>query len=235
MPALRAGRVARLLVGALVMLLGLAQTWATASEAPAPRGKVTIARLKYGGGGDWYANPTSLPRLLDTLRRETPVQVSSEEGVVEPGSPRLFEYPLIYATGHGVIRFSEAERENLRTYLRNGGFFWADDNYGMDESFRIEMQALFPDSPLVELPLDHPIYHAKRRFPEGLPKIHRHKGGPPEGLGIFLEGRLAVFYSYNTDIGDGMEDPSVHGNPLELCKAALDMGMNVVLFALTQQ
>lgn len=194
-----------------------------------------IARLKYGGGGDWYSNPTSLPNLLEHLKDTTGINVATSPVVVEPESDELFEYPMIYATGHGNIRFEPREQDKLRHYLTNGGFFWVDDNYGMDETLRPELERLFPEKELVEVPFNHPIYQGVRDFPQGLPKIHRHDGGPPKGLGLFHEGRLVLFYTHNTDIGDGMESPSVHNNPPEKRRAALDMGANIVLFALTQR
>ena len=195
--------------------------------------KVTIAQLKYQGGGDWYANPTGLPNLLEALRSRTDIDAAAEPATVSPGSDELFLYPMVYMTGHGRVFFDDEEVERLRRYFDRGGFLWADDNYGMDASFRVEIAKVLPEDPLVELPFDHGIYHSFYDFPTGLPKIHEHDGGPPRGYGIFHNGRLAVFYSANTDIGDGMEDPEVHHDPPEKREAALRMGVNVLVYALT--
>ena len=197
-----------------------------------PQG-ITVARLKYGGGGDWYVNPTGLPNLIKAVNARTSLRIAPEPAVVEAGSERLFDYPVVFATGHGRMAFSARERENLRRYLANGGFLHVDDNYGLDESFRPEVKKLFPDSPLVELPFDHAIYHCMYSFPRGLPKIHEHHGGPPHGYGVILRGRVVLFYSYNTDINDGWEDAEVHNDPAERREAALRMGVNVLVYALT--
>ena len=192
-----------------------------------------IAQLKYRGGGDWYANPTALPNLLGAVRARTGIDVETRPATVSPASDDIFLYPFIYMTGHGRVALDDEEAANLRTYFERGGFLWADDNYGMDRSFRAAIGLVFPDAPLVELPFDHEIYSSHTLFPEGLPKIHEHDGGPPHGYGIFLDGRLVVFYSFNTDIGDGMEDPEVHNDPPEKHEAALRMGVNIVVYALT--
>ncbi len=199
-----------------------------------------IARLQYEGGGDWYSDPTSLPNLLIELQKRLHIQTwdpsdsRPEEPVVKPSDSELFEYPLIYMTGHGTVRFHEKDIENLRTYFERGGTLWADDNYGMDESFRKEIGRVFPDTPLVEIPNDHPIYTIFYSFDQGLPKIHEHDGGPPELLGIFQEERLAVIYTYNTDIGDGIESEGVHPeDPPEVREEAMKMAINIVLMALT--
>jgi len=194
---------------------------------------VTVGLLKYGGGGDWYANPTSLPNLLSALRERTEIEIAESPVTVSPGGEEIFLCPIVHMTGHGRVLFSDEEAGNLRKYLERGGFLWADDNYGMDRYFRAEIRKVFPDEPLVELPFDHEIYHSFYDFPHGLPKIHEHDGGPPHGYGIFHEGRLVVFYSFDTDIGDGMEDPEVHNDPPEKHEAALRMGVNIVVYALT--
>ncbi len=197
-------------------------------------GGLALARLKYGGGGDWYSNPTSLPNLLAALREKLGLTFPEEEAVVEPSDPTLFGYPILYMNGHGTVRFTETELEHLRQYLLRGGFLWADDNYGMDKSFREEMKRLFPDNPLVELPHDHPIYHCYYDFESGPPKIHLHDGLPAQGLGIYVDGRLIVYYTYQCDIGDGMESEGVHPeDSREKREAALRMGVNVVLYALS--
>lgn len=197
-------------------------------------GGLSLARLKYGGGGDWYSNPTSLPNLLEALQDRIGLSFPEEESVVEPSDPALFNYPIVFMNGHGTVRFTETELDHLRQYLQRGGFLWADDNYGMDESFREEMKRLFPDHPLVPLPHDHPIYSYYYDFESGPPKIHLHDGLPAQGLGIHVDGRLVVYYTYQCDIGDGMESEGVHPEDSpEKREAALRMGINVVLFALS--
>lgn len=193
----------------------------------------SIARLRYGGGGDWYSNPSSLPNLMRYLNEQTGIPVSTEEKVVSLTDPDLWNYPYLYLTGHGLVRFSEMAAERLREYLKRGGFLHADDNYGLDEYFRPAIRRIFPQTDWVEIPFEHDIYHCLYEFPNGLPKIHEHHGGPPVGLGIFVEGRLVIFYSYNTDLGDGWEDPEVHNDPPEKREQALQMGANIILYALT--
>ncbi|MFQ5680252.1 MAG: DUF4159 domain-containing protein [Gemmatimonadota bacterium] len=192
----------------------------------------TIAQLHYEGGGDWYANPSSLLNLLRAVRERTGIRVAERPARVRLTDPDLGDYPYLYMTGHGNVRFSDEELEILRAYLAGGGFLHADDNYGMDESFRGEVRRLFPNRELTEVPLDHPIYRLFYSLPDGLPKVHEHDGLPAQGLGIFLDGRLALFYSYQSDLGDGWEDPEVHGDPPEVREAALRMGVNLVLYAL---
>jgi Domain of unknown function (DUF4159) len=192
---------------------------------------LTIGRLHYEGGGDWYANPSSLPNLLSELGKRTGLVVADRERVVTLSDPGLWDVPYLYMTGHGNVRFSESDLATLRRYLLQGGFLHADDNYGMDQSFRREIARLFPDRPLVEVPLDHPVYRLVYRFPNGIPKIHEHDGKPAQGFGLFLDGRLAVYYSYQSDLGDGWEDPDVHRDPPEVREAALRMGVNLVAYA----
>jgi hypothetical protein len=200
--------------------------------AAAPSAPVmTIGRLHYEGGGDWYANPSSLPNLLTAIRTRTGLRVAAEEKVVTLAEDELWNVPYIYMTGHGNIHWSDRDLATLRRYLLQGGFLHADDNYGMDLSIRRELGRLFPDSPLVEVPLDHPIYHVVFDFPKGIPKIHQHDGKPAQGFGIFLDGRLAVYYSYQSDLGDGWEDFEVHRDPPEKHEAALRMGVNRVAYA----
>ncbi|HXG43181.1 MAG TPA: DUF4159 domain-containing protein [Gemmatimonadales bacterium] len=196
-----------------------------------PVGTMTIGRLHYDGGGDWYANPSSLPNLLQAIATRTTLRVAAREKIVRLADDELWSVPYLYMTGHGNVRFSEADLAALRRYLLNGGFLHADDNYGMDESIRRELARLFPDRPLVEVPLDHPIYHLVYDFPRGIPKIHEHDGKPAQGFGIFLDGRLAVYYSYQSDLGDGWEDPEVHKDPPEKREAALRMGVNLFAYA----
>ena len=197
-------------------------------------GPVTIARLRYDGGGDWYANPSSLPNLLAELRERTGIRTAEREVAVRATDPALRDHPFIYMTGHGNVRFTDEERLALRRHLLGGGFLHADDNYGMDESFRREMGRVFPDRELVELPPDHPVFHAPYEFPDGLPKIHEHDGAPPRAFGIFDRGRLVVIYTWETDLGDGWEDPDVHGDPPEIREQALRMGVNIFVFAMSQ-
>ncbi len=201
----------------------------TSPSAPAP--VLTIGRLHYDGGGDWYANPSSLPNLLSALRTRTNLRVASEEKVVTLKDDELWNIPYIYMTGHGNVRWSDQDLRILRRYLEQGGFLHADDNYGMDASIRRELGKLFPDHPLVEVPLDHPIYHLIYDFPKGIPKIHEHDRKPAQGFGIFLDGRLAVYYSYQTDLGDGWEDPEVHNDPPDKRESALRMGVNLFAYA----
>jgi len=192
---------------------------------------LTIGRLQYDGGGDWYANPSSLPNLLAAIRAATALPVAEREVTVTLDSPALWDTPYLYMTGHGNVRFTESEVGLLHRYLESGGFLHADDNYGMDESFRREIARVFPDRPLVDVPLDHPVYHLVHEFPEGLPKVHEHDGKPAQGLGLFIGDRLAVFYSYQSDLGDGWEDPEVHGDPVAIREAALGMGVNLFAYA----
>ncbi|HEV8598811.1 MAG TPA: DUF4159 domain-containing protein [Gemmatimonadales bacterium] len=215
----RALRCALSTVGLLVAGIAVAQR------------PLTIGRLHYDGGGDWYANPSSLPNLLQAIGARTTLPVSAREKVVTLADADLWQVPYLYMTGHGNVRWSESELATLRRYLQQGGFLHADDNYGMDESIRRELSRLFPDHPLVEVPLDHPIYHLVYEFPRGIPKIHEHDGKPAQGFGIFLEGRLVVYYSYQSDLGDGWEDFEVHRDPPEKHEAALRMGVNLFVYA----
>ncbi|UCC11204.1 MAG: DUF4159 domain-containing protein [candidate division WOR-3 bacterium] len=193
----------------------------------------TIGRLKYDGGGDWYANPSSLPNLLQEVSERTNVRAAPRDENIEVTDPKLFEYPYLYMTGHGNVYFTDEEVMILKDYFAAGGFLHADDNYGMDSSFRREIRKVFPESPLVEIPFDHPIYHVFYEFPEGLPKIHEHDAQPPQGFGVFYEDRLVVFYTYECDLGDGWEDPDVHNDPPEKRESAFQMGINIVLYSLT--
>ena len=193
--------------------------------------RMTIARLQYDGGGDWYANPSSLPNLLAAIAERTSLRVERREARITLMDDRLWDYPVIHVTGHGNIRFSEQEIVRLREYLTRGGFLHVSDNYGLDSSFRREIARVFPDRPLVDVPLAHPIYHVVYEFPRGLPKIHEHDGKPAQGLGIFLCDRLAVFYDYQSDLGDGWEDPEIHKDPETKRQQALQMGANIIHYA----
>ena len=191
-----------------------------------------LAVLKYSGGGDYYANPTSLPNLVKFVNETLSMNINEEVPYVEVGSPNLFNYPFVHMTGHGNVVFSPSDVENLRTYLLGGGFLHIDDNYGMDEFIRPEIKKLFPESELVELPFDHPIFNQTFNFSTGLPKIHEHDGGRPQAFGIIEDGRLVLLYTYETDLGDGWEDEAVHKNPPEKRTAALRMGSNILEFVL---
>ncbi|MBD3390808.1 MAG: DUF4159 domain-containing protein [Chitinivibrionales bacterium] len=187
----------------------------------------TLARLKYEGGGDWYANPSALPNLVAAVKKRTGIAVCDTIATVAVLDEELFRYPLVFMTGHGNVSFSHAERLRLRSYLIGGGMLWADDNYGMDKSFRREIAALFPENPLKEIPHTHGIYTGFYELP-GVPKIHEHDGEPAQGLGVFFEDRLVIFYTYSADIGDGMEDLHVHKDGEKLHELALRMGVNVI-------
>jgi hypothetical protein len=210
-----------------VLLLALVGPFVPTRPPPV----MTIGRLHYDGGGDWYANPSSLPNLLSALRTRTTLRVAAEEKVVTLNDDDLWNIPYIYMTGHGNVRWSDQDLATLRRYLGQGGFLHADDNYGMDASIRRELGRLFPNQRLVEVPLDHPIYHLIYEFPKGIPKIHVHDGKPAQGFGIFLDGRLAVYYSYQSDLGDGWEDPEVHDDPPDKRESALRMGVNLFAYA----
>jgi hypothetical protein len=195
---------------------------------------LTIAQLQYDGGGDWYANPSGLPNLLREIRQRTGLSVSAAPSRTRLTDPGLWSHPFLYMTGHGNVRFSEEEVRVLRRYLLDGGFLHVDDNYGLDESFRREIRRVFPDRELQELPPDHPVFSVFYRFPQGLPKIHRHEGRPPQAFGIFDRGRLVLFYSHESDLGNGWEDAGQHDISPELREAALRMGVNLFLYALSQ-
>ena len=206
--------------------------FADASTSTEP-GKFTLARLHYGGGGDWYANPSSIPNLMKYIGEYSSIKTAVNEARVKITDEDLFRYPILYMTGHGNVSFSDSEALRLRQYLTVGGFLFADDNYGMNDSFRRQMKKVFPDKDLVELPFSHGIFDIHFRFPNGLPKIHEHDGKPPQAFGIFHEGRMVVFFTYESDLGDGWEDESVHNDPVERRIAALQMGTNVIVWALT--
>lgn len=199
-----------------------------------PEQPLKIAKLKYNGGGDWYANKTSLPNLISFCRKNLNINLAPEEEIVEVGSPELFSYPFVHMTGHGNVVFSEAEAKNLRNYLVAGGFLHIDDNYGLDKFIRIELKKVFPELELVELPYSHPIYHQKYKFPNGLPKVHEHDGKSPQGFGLIYQGRLVCFYTYECDLGNGWEDQVIYNDPEEVRQEALKMGANIIAFAFTQ-
>lgn len=194
-----------------------------------------IAKLKYNGGGDWYANKTALPNLIQYCNQQLNMNLAPQEAIVETGSPEIFSYPYVYMTGHGNVVFNQQEVQNLRKYLLSGGFLHIDDNYGLDKFIRLEMKKVFPELEFVEIPFNHPLYQQKFNFPEGLPKIHEHDSKPPQGLGLIFEGRLICFYSYESDLGNGWEDQTIHNDPEEVREKALKMGANILAYAFTQE
>ncbi len=196
----------------------------------AQNNELKIGLVKYKGGGDWYADPTALPNLMRFCNQQLNTTFAEEPGTVEPGSIELFNYPMIHITGHGNIIFSDDESKNLRTYFEAGGFLYIDDNYGLNEYIRREMKKIFPDQDFVELPSEHPIFHQKFDFDDGLPKIHEHDNDRPQAFGLFFENRLVCLYTFESDISDGWEDPSVHNDTTEGRRKALEMGANIVSY-----
>ena len=209
----------------LVVLFVFVPRWLWSQDT-----KVKIALLKYKGGGDWYANPTSLPNLIRFCNENLNTDLAKEPAVVEPGNRDIFNYPYVHLTGHGNIVFTPVEAENLRKYLLGGGFLHADDYYGLEPSFRREMKKVFPDNELIELPWEHPIFHQRYDFSQGLPKIHEHDAKRPQAFGIVKEGRLVVLFTFETDLGDGWEDPEVHRDPENKHRQALEMGANIISY-----
>ena len=187
-----------------------------------------IAVLKYNGGGDWYANPTALPNLIDFCNENIGTNISKDVATVEVGSDDIFNYPFIHMTGHGNVVFSQSESENLRNYLFAGGFLHIDDNYGMDPYIREEIKKVFPENELIQLPNNHPIFNGKFDFPNGLPKIHEHNANPPQALAIIEDGRIVCLYTFESDIGDGWEDQEVHNDSEYIRRQALQMGSNII-------
>lgn len=214
------------LTATLLLASGIARPVQAQSE-PSMR----IAALKYSGGGDWYQAQSPLPTFLEFIRQETLLDVAAQADVVEPTSDKLFTYPFIVMSGHGNVRFTDEEARRLRRYLEGGGFLYIDDDYGMDEYVRRELKKVFPDKELQELPFDHPIYHLRFNFPDGPPKIHEHDGKPPKGLGILHNGRVVVYYTVESNVTDGWEPPSVHDNAPETRRTALQMGANILAYA----
>nr|WP_315140515.1 DUF4159 domain-containing protein [uncultured Flavobacterium sp.] len=187
-----------------------------------------IALLKYNGGGDWYANPTSLPNLIKFCNSNINTRIKAKPATVEPSSPDLFSYPFIHMTGHGNVVFSDNDRDNLKKYLEAGGFLHIDDNYGMDQYIRKEIKKLFPNNELIEIPSNHSIFQKPYIFTSGLPKIHEHDGKRPQAFGVFIENRLVLLYTYECDLGDGWEDAEVNNDPIEVRQKALKMGANII-------
>lgn len=192
-----------------------------------------IARVKYSGGGDWYNDPSAEVNLLRFIQKNTNILVEPVYEYVDIASDNIFLYPILFLTGHGNLKFSQTEALRLRSYLQNGGFLYIDDDYGLDEFVRKELKKVFPEQDLVELPFSHGIYHCHFKFPNGLPKTHEHDKKPPQGFGLFHNGRLCVFYTYESNISDGWADPDVHNDPPHKREEALKMGTNIVVWALT--
>lgn len=195
--------------------------------------KTRIALLKYKGGGDWYANPTSLPNLIKFCNSNLNMTLAADPATVEPGSRDIFNYPFVHMTGHGNVVFTPTEAWNLRDYLLAGGFLHADDNYGLENAFRREMKKVFPEDDLVEIPWEHPIFKQKYTFTQGLPKVHEHDAKRPQAFGIVKDGRLVVLFTVETDLGDGWEDPEVHKDPEHKRQEALQMGANILSYVFT--
>jgi len=194
------------------------------------KAQLKLAKLKYSGGGDWYANKTALPNLITFVNEHLKTTIAPKDDIVEASSPSIFFYPYVYMTGHGNVSFSQQEAENLRKYLVSGGFLHIDDNYGLDPFVRVEMKKVFPELSFVELPYSHPIYHQKFDFQNGLPKVHKHDDKPPQGLGLLYKGRLVCFYSYESDLGNGWEDQDTYNDPQEIRIQALKMGANLLTY-----
>jgi hypothetical protein len=213
----------------LIVLLGIFLVISSFS----PPASYQIALLKYNGGGDWYANPTSLPNLVKFANKTLGTNINEEVPTVDAGSQEIFNYPFVHMTGHGNVIFSPQEAKNLRDYLIGGGFLHIDDNYGMNPYVRPQMKKVFPELDFIELPYNHPIYHQHFQFPNGLPKIHEHDGKPAQGFGLIYQGRLVCFYSYECDLGDGWEDPDVHKDSEATRLKALQMGANLLQFVFT--
>ncbi len=207
-----------------IILIGLLFSFSQAQP-------LTPVRIHYDGGGDWYGNKTTWHNILTRVKQVFRLNVAQREVAYRITDPEFLKYPIAYIAGHGNIRFSPQEVEQLRRYLTSGGFLYADDDFGMDASFRREMKKVFPELKFVELPFSHPIYHMYYQFDHGLPKVHEHYGGPPKGFGLIYQGRLVCFYSWNTDISDGCEDAEIHGDPPEIREQALRMAVNIFLYA----
>ena len=190
-----------------------------------------VAVLKYNGGGDWYANPTAVPNLIEFTNQNCHTNISENPKTVTANSDEIFNYPILFMTGHGNVLFSEDEEENLRNYLISGGFLHVSDNYGLDKYIRAALSKIFPKLTLQEIPNNHPIYNQTFGFKNGIPKIHEHDKKPAQGFGLFYESRLILFYDYETDLSDGWEDEAVHKNPKEVIEKALQMGANIIEYA----
>ncbi len=215
-------------IGILLAMMSLLVSAVNVSEES---NAIKLGLLKYNGGGDWYSNPTSLPNLAGFCNAYLNTNFAIDNAVVEVGSAEIFNYSFIHMTGHGNVVFSSNEATNLRNYLMAGGFLHIDDNYGMDPYVRVAMKQVFPEQDFVELPFEHEIYHQQFDFPNGLPKIHKHDDKPAQGFGLFWEGRLVCYYTYECDLGDGWEDPDVHNDPEQVRLQALRMGANIIQYS----
>ncbi len=214
----------------LFLLLFLQTIWPAAGQSS----PIRLAVVKYGGGGDWYCDPTALTNLIAFSNRETGTNIHPEYATVEVGSGEIFNYPYVHLTGHGNVVFSDSEARNLRLYLEAGGFLHIDDDYGLDLFIRREMKKVFPEKDFIELPPDHVLFRQKFPFPDGLPKIHEHDNKPPQAFGLFIENRMVCLYTYETDLSDGWEDIGVHNNPEEVRLKALRMGANILSYVFNQ-
>lgn len=212
----------------IILLIAVCFTFFAAS---APESTVKFGLVKYSGGGDWYSDPTALPNLISFCNENLGMSIQKEPVTVEVGSPEIYNYPFLHLTGHGNVVFSDREAENLRNYLIGGGFLHIDDNYGLDKYIRPAMKKVFPELEFVELPFSHDIYDQRYTFDQGPPKIHEHEGDPAQGFGLIYKGRLVCYYTYESDLGDGWEDQSVHNNPQDVRQKALRMGANIVQYA----
>ncbi len=217
-----------------LLLCGIASGWphSEGGAAESEDGRLTIARMKYDGGGDWYNDPEAIPNLARELQLRAGIETNLDQRVVSLTDERLFSSPVLFMTGHGEVKWTGPEVRNLRKYLTHGGFLYADDDYGMDRAFRREMKRVFPDQEFVELPFTHPIYHIIYDFPAGPPKHHEHDGKPPQGFGLFHDGRLVVYYTYESNVSDGWADEKTHNDPPDKREAAFRMGINIIAFAL---
>jgi hypothetical protein len=225
----------RYLYFCFIILLGSSMTFVmepTTVEAQ-DQGTFRIARIKYRGGGDWYNDPSSLTNMIEYLKKTVPVSLDVQYDDVSIGSPDLFNYPFAFMTGHGNITLNQAEINNVHKYLENGGFLYIDDDYGFDKYVRKILKEIFPNHQMHDLPHNHPIYHQVFNFPDGCPKIHKHDGKPAQGFGIYLHGRLVVYYTYQTNLGDGWADPEIHNDPQSIREKAFKMGVNILVYALT--
>ncbi len=218
----------------ITLLVSFFLTPATSDLLAQQDGAFEIARIKYRGGGDWYNDPSSLTNLINFTQSNVPISINRKYVDVALGSTELHDYPFAYLTGHGTIEANNTEVRNLRNYLENGGFLYVDDDYGLDEHIRALMKDVFPDEEFIELPFSHPIYQQVFRFNNGVPKIHEHDNKAPRGYGIFHKGRLVVYYTYESNLGDGWADAEVHNNPPEKREQALKMGVNILVYALTR-
>ncbi len=228
-----AGIVVRMVRCALLLFVSSLCAVSVPAQAPSVSSALTLARIKYSGGGDWYNDPSADVNLLKFVGENTDIEVDPQYEFVEIGSEKFFSYPLAFLTGHGNIVLNETEVRRLRTYLDNGGFLYVDDDYGLDKAFRREIRKVFPDQELVELPFSFGLYHCRFDFPNGPPKTHEHDGKPAQGFGLFHNGRLVVYYTYETNPSDGWADPEIHKDPEAKRIEALKSGTNIVVWALT--